>query len=251
MIDKVDFLFEFLINNRRYNHELQTKSYNNFVTPYNMVEDRIIFILHNIINTQSQPKIGNVSKFNRFIAENRKHLGSFISFLELLNQDKTIFNNYFNCNYKFKLLFDGLKKQDGWGNKTAALFVKTIYHIHNGKYNVPSVWNDVPKIITHEDSFYLPVDSVILHIFDRITAGRKNSFDSINSLLQKRYSPQEMEIWDDLWFWGFITQKTLKGGRRELAWNDDKYWALNETDKSFVVINEIKLKACDFINLLL
>lgn len=60
----------------------------------------------------------------------------------------------------------------------------------------------------------LPVDTVIKHIFKRIN-GTEMNFDSINNfLINGGYrSNEKMLIWDDLWFWGFITQNAQNGNR--------------------------------------
>ena len=59
-----------------------------------------------------------------------------------------------------------------------------------------------------------------------------------------------MEVWDDLWFWGFITQNG-SGDQREFVWNENKYWAIKETDKSFEMVMEIKAKAIEFLDIML
>ena len=75
------------------------------------------------------------------------------------------------------------------------------------------------------------------------------NFDNINSVLQQSYSSEQMEIWDDLWFWGFITQFG-SGLQREHIWNEQKYWALLETDKDKIVIEKIQSKSLEFLSIL-
>ena len=58
-----------------------------------------------------------------------------------------------------------------------------------------------------------------------------------------------MEVWDDLWFWGFINQRG-SGLTREFVWNESKYWALLETEKNNAVIEEVKLKSLQFLSIL-
>jgi hypothetical protein len=138
----------------------------------------------------------------------------------------------------------------GWGEKTAALFTKSIYHLHNGKYPIElKLWKDAPTKIQANDKLYLPVDAVILFIFKKAKLTTKQGFSSINNFLSENYQGDKMEIWDDLWFWGFITQK---GGRnnRIQKWNEAKYWALLHTNKNAKAITEINTKAVDFIKLI-
>ncbi|MGK0459084.1 MAG: hypothetical protein ACJAVE_002071, partial [Polaribacter sp.] len=55
--------------------------------------------------------------------------------------------------------------------------------------------------------------------------------------------------WDDLWFWGFITQVGT-GENREMQWNLNKFWTLRESDKNPKMIIEIEKKAEIFLNIL-
>jgi hypothetical protein len=65
-----------------------------------------------------------------------------------------------------------------------------------------------------------------------------------------------MEVWDDLWFWGYFTQKIEKETnesnrtKRVLMWNKEKYWANPYTDKNIDKIQIIEMKAKEFINLI-
>jgi hypothetical protein len=61
---------------------------------------------------------------------------------------------------------------------------------------------------------------------------------------------KQMEIWDDLWFWGFITQNG-SGDQREFVWNENKYWVIKESDKSLEMVMEIKRKATEFLDIIL
>lgn len=142
-----------------------------------------------------------------------------------------------------------MKKQYGWGNKTAALFTKTIYHLHNNDYPESlRIWDDVPNNLDNGDRLYLPVDAVILSIFNKIDDLKWN-FNSINSLLEDNNNPYKIEVWDDLWFWGFITQEG-RGIDRKFGWNLNKYYMLKESDKNMKVIKEIELKAKQFLEIL-
>ena len=75
------------------------------------------------------------------------------------------------------------------------------------------------------------------------------NFSNINKLISKHYNSVQVEVWDDLWFWGFITQKG-SGDDRVIEWNENKYWSLVHTEKKEAEIKKIKEKSIEFINLL-
>ncbi len=108
-------------------------------------------------------------------------------------------------------------------------------------------WDDTP-ILTVEDEFFLPVDEVIKEIFRRIKACPAN-FKGINKYLKKQFCPAEIEVWDDLWFWGFITQKGT-GDKRTLGFNTGKYWLQLHTPKTKTAIKEIETKCQIFIEII-
>lgn len=214
--------------------------------PYKDKDEKVIALLYHIANTQSQPNINKLSQFYQKIIKHRDCLGSFKEFVNMLKP--SAMTNY-------KALFDGLVNQSGWGSKTSALFCKSIYHLHNGNYDADlQIWNDAPLIIDESDEFYLPVDSVITTIFNSLDSQNWN-FETINNKLihnnklKISNSREQIEVWDDLWFWGFMTQHTTKDGRK-FGWNESKYWALKESDKDEQIIEEIKTKCSEFIKIL-
>ncbi len=234
-------IFDFLKNNRIYNKELQTRFYLSVIQSQNSKYEKIISLLHQIANTQRQPKIDALAAFYQKIYENRIHLNSFENFISILSPKAENKNS-------FDSLYKALKSHSGWGEKTSALFVKTIYHLHNSNYPIElKIWDDVPAEIKDNDRFYLPVDAVIISIFNFLEI--KNwGFKNINKEL-KQYNGNDIEIWDDLWFWGFITQKGT-GSERKMEWNLNKYWTLRESDKNPLMIAEIKCKAEEFLSIL-
>jgi hypothetical protein len=243
MEKKLDQMFEFLNSNRRYNKNLQERFYNSVVSSCSENEDKIISLLYSIANTQSQPKIDKLANTYKAILSSKDCLSSFSNFVKQINSQRSVTLNYAN-------LFDGMKCQDGWGLKTAALFTKCIYHLHNGQYSDHlRIWNDVPNSISKNDDFYLPVDAVIISIFRKIDKTNKWDFIKINKLLKSKYSKEQIEVWDDLWFWGFITQNG-SGQTRLFQWNENKYWVLKESDKNPKTILEIKTKAEEFLKIL-
>jgi len=235
-------IFDFLIENRIYNKELQTRYYSGIVKPQNSKAERIVSLLYHTANTQSQPKIDNLAEFYKKIYRNIDLLNSFTGFMSVINPNGIETNNYSG-------LYNGMKNQNGWGEKTSALFAKSIFHLHNNEY--PSelrVWSDAPSDLEKNDNFYLPVDAVIIAIFNEIKPQNWN-FKSVNKIIDENYSGKDIEVWDDLWFWGFISQIGTGDGRK-MGWNLNKYWNLRESDKNPKKITEIKEKSEQFLNIL-
>lgn len=240
---KLNSLFHFLNDNRGYNKKVQSNSYNLFLAPFDSLEDRLYSVLHHVANTQSQPKIDILASFFQKVYSNKSQLHSFKTFINFLTDKDSYVPNY-------ESLYYGMLRQAGWGNKTSALFTKTIYHLHNGKYGFQnSIWEDAPKVINQKEKIFLPVDAVIEATFHRIEPSTKWNFHKINKLLQDNYSSEQMEVWDDLWFWGFINQRG-SGLNREFIWNEAKYWALIETSKDETSINTIKETSLGFLKLI-
>lgn len=60
----------------------------------------------------------------------------------------------------------------------------------------------------------------------------------MNKLLLGHYTPEEMLIFDDLWFWGYFTQDSRQKVR-VMGWNSDKFWC----QRSAPTASEARLKA--------
>lgn len=235
-------IFTFLRENRQFNHSLQERFYHSIISPYSDTTDKVISLLYHIANTQSQPKINSLANFYKSVFNDTHCMTSMKMFIEKINPNKPL---------NYESLYLGMKSQDGWGNKTSALFSKSIFQLHNGNYSEHlKIWEDVPETINPKDNFYLPVDSVIIAIFKKLNNSERWDFYKINKVLKSIYKGQEIEVWDDLWFWGFITQNG-SGEDRKFEWNENKYWALKETDKTPKIILEIKHKAELFLELLI
>ena len=59
-----------------------------------------------------------------------------------------------------------------------------------------------------------------------------------------------MLIWDDLWFWGFITQRSAPkshGGGRTVGWNEGKYWSIPHAPRQPDDIAEIMRLSREFL----
>ncbi len=245
MKNKLNEIYGFLSNNRIHNKELQRKYYNSVVSIHKNITDRVISLLYHVANSQSQPRIDLISKFFQFIYQDVDSLASFKKFVKRISGKEA---------EGYKDLFYGLKKCSGWGDKTSALFIKAVFHLRNDDYcKNCKLWNDAPQSIDMNDRIFLPVDTVIEEIFKKI-GFNKTTFIKINNEIDKYYKGTEIEVWDDLWFWGFITQRVIGYGKekeRMFEWNLDKYWSLEHSNKDPFIIKEIEEKSRHFLNILL
>jgi hypothetical protein len=242
--EKVEKLFKFLKSNRKYNKKVQSDFYRQVIASCKNTNDKVISLLHYIVNTQSQPQIDKLAIFFQEIQRSYADLSSFKGFVSILSKSK----EYKELTYEN--VFTSLKNKSGWGDKTAALFVKSIYHLHNGEYDEDiKLWHDAPNNPSIKGNFHLPVDAVIICVFDQLNILKSRNFQSINEYLSKNYRGKDMEVWDDLWFWGFITQRSNRE-KRTIEWNANKYWALLHTSKDERTIKEIKIKAEEFMDIL-
>jgi len=245
MKQKLEEIKKFLKHNSTYNKELQIKFALRSIGKCDNAFDKLIALLYDTANTQSQPKMSLLAIFFKNIYKEKDNINSFYSFLKYINNGKV------DRNMPFKSLYEGLKSQKGWGEKTSALFVKNIYNYHynfqlNKERKELKIWDDVPEI-NEDDKLYLPVDSVIKVIFNTLSPINW-TFNDINKSFQS-FSNEDIILFDDLWFWGFITQK-IEDKHRKLEWNDDKYWMIKDSCKDDRTINEIKNKAKSFLELI-
>lgn len=243
MENKLKKVFDFLNSNRKYNHDLQKRFYLSSMASYDTVSDKILSLLYDTVNSQSRSNIDNKSKFFKYVDKNKESLNSFESFVKHINKKPTDINYY--------SLFKGLESQGGWGEKTSALFVKNIFNLHNENYcsNELKIWDDVPNTIEESDKLYLPVDAVFKAIFKKINPSVKWDFNKINKEVGKYYEGKDIVVWDDLWYWGFITQNG-SGDDRKHEWNENKYWMLKDAPKDKEIIKDIKQKAEIFLKIL-
>ena len=87
--------------------------------------------------------------------------------------------------------------------------------------------------VNENDRIYIPVDSVIKHIFEDTNIG--SSFSKINETIHDfmtaRKKPMiDIVYWDDLWYWGFFTQR-VKNGNRTTVLNDSKFMAWKSSSR--------------------
>lgn len=241
--EKLNNIFTFLKDpsRRKYNARVQEGFLNIWVNDFKKTTNEKVYnLLFNLVNTQSQPKLDKLSPFFKKTNSNKKYFSSFKEFnSKFLNNNESTFNS----------LYHKLENESGWGKKTSALFVKTIFEMHNGRFNKYKIWNDVPKL-EKGDKLYLPVDQVIEKIFSNIY-GKELKFEKINEILQEQFTnPKDLIIWDDLWYWGFITQKG-SGIKRDFDdFNEAKYWCMQYSSKNENEIKSIKENCKTFLKLI-
>lgn len=236
-------VYSFLAKHHGLSLAFQRKEWQNTLGGASTPHERLCALLHAIVNTQSQPSLDSLAEYWKrlhweYPSEQPPTMRSFCAFLGVGEPSLT-------------KLFNGLEAQVGWGSKTAALFVKNVINIHRSDARHLHFFSDAGTFandIAPGEKIYLPVDAVIEHIFypDRpLTGGR---FKPINKLLH-RFSdgdPEQMLIWDDLWFWGFITQAGDRKSRT-MMWNEPKYWAMRSHSKDDV--STIRELATHFVTL--
>lgn len=232
-------LFTFLRRHHKVNVDVQLGFIAESLSP-SRVEERAILLMHRVLQTQSQPKLDPICKFFKEMTAAHAHR----SFTE--------FRSFVTENGKFELV-DGLRRQHGWGPKTAALFVKNLAYIELDPDLKTKFWRDT-SVVTG-DNLRLPVDKVITEVFkalaQRLPDVPAATIAGINDYLRDKldYRDHDLLIWDDLWLWGFITQKNVKGGAREHGWNEAKYWAVPHAPKDALSISRIKTMSDRFLGL--
>lgn len=242
MNQKLNDIYSFLNENRAYNLPVQIGAYKMALMPYNTTYDKVYALLYSILNSQSQLKMDKSAVFFQTIVNPDNSLNSFTGFLKTLGASN-------DTHITYKSMFQLLTKQPSWGDKTAALFVKAIYHTHIGYAKELHFWDDAPETLTANDELFLPVDAVIKHIIQEIGSPCANSFSGINTYLKNNMPNSNFEVWDDLWFWGFITQKVNKD-KRTMEFNEAKYWNMLDAPKDKETIATTQQLAKQFIDLL-
>ncbi|KVL65422.1 hypothetical protein [Burkholderia ubonensis] len=222
-------LYAFLVEHHNVNEAIQQGFIGESLSPAT-VGDRALLLMHKALQTQSKPRLDPICEFFTEIRDQRAH------------GDFTTFHQHVTEGGKLGLV-DGLALQPGWGAKTAALFVRNLAYIESTPTLHAKFWRDTR--VLEGDQLRLPVDAVILTIFEalarRIAWTKAISAPNVGRYFHHDlgYRDEELLIWDDLWFWGFVTQKTVEG-RRELGWNESKYWAVPHAPRDRRSIKHIK-----------
>ncbi len=233
-------IFQFLSENHKINRDIQISGINHVIPDEMPIEGRVIRLLRSIYKTQSRPNLDAAKEFFEWIEKEKHNLNSYKNFkTSLINK---------NREHNSQTIYEALRACGGWGEKTSALFLKNLLLIKHSPRLNSKFWSDLNL---DGEKVFLPVDAVIREIFFKLTDEKMN-FKSINKLLHNRgYDNNQMIIWDDLWFWGFITQSSkIKGEHRGIAWNPAKYWAIEESKKDVDSIKHIIKLAKTFIGLI-
>lgn len=249
-------LFEFLEEHKKWNREFQEREYARCLAGCHSAHDRLTRFLHLNVSTQSSADMNDLRGFwetlHRATPEQTASLKAFSAYLMgpgkgHAKKGKAPFTAREAETDDWAALFLALHARPGWGIKTTALFVKAAIRLHEGPQAL-YFWPDASRgpESALQSKPYLPVDRVILHIFE--TLGHPcPRVENINNGLRNCYRADEMLTWDDLWFWGFFTQ-TGTDKKRTLGWNSGKFWSQLSSSKD----DEAQLKALGetFIGLL-
>jgi hypothetical protein len=229
MEDKIEKLYKFLKENRKYNKQVQEGFIKSCIAIKDLSpEQKVLNLLYGVVNTQSQPKMNAIGEFFKKMYHKDSNLASYEGFLKTLKNEPESSDS----------LFELMKSQKGWGSKTAALFVKYIYKIHkDDTFKTSRIWTDFS---INENELKLPVDAVITHIFkdNFFNQGCNLDFDGINEFISNFPKYNNPIIWDELWFWGFITQKIENNKRVSNEFNENKFLCLPYIEKDMVNIKE-------------
>ncbi len=248
MNNKLSLLFDFLQKNSDYNRRVRKVEYEKALLGCEAVEDKIRSLSVFVFNTQAFPKLDLLLPFVKSI----KAITTMKGFLEQLIENVPHLKETEVCNsagkpakVNYDNLFKALVHQKGWGEKTAALFCKIIYDIHANHSHL-TFWEDAPQTLADKDVLYLPVDEVIKQVFNEIEPYNWD-FAGVNREIARDWSGKDLLLWDDLWFWGFITQK-IKHSQRITDYNEAKFITLQGiATKDF---EKTRAKAMEFIEIL-
>ena len=265
--ENLGVLFNFLSQNRSYNIQTQFAAYASSLRPWGSTFERVYSLLHGCAATQSRPKLDKLALTWQRLHENKAAFDTAETVDDLLEAMRCLGSKYRDRDKPIPgsgtldRMWAVLDDAPGFGAKTAALFVKAVINIHqpiaDGQCPPGPAFDDLRFLETFEiemtDTVRIPVDSVIRFIFAEYIANQRfnaaTAFGKINDVIfiEGGRNPLEAVIWDDLWFWGFITQRVIDG-RRKLALNPEKFWAVYGTPKD--KWKEVKGKAGEFIDLL-
>ena len=237
---RIQSLFEFLERNKAINLRIQRGYVAESLAPPK-VTDCALLLMQRVLHTQSQPKLDPIAKFLQAAFQSNA-LSSCRDFRRWLLEETGS-----------ESIGDALRHWAGWGPKTAALFVRNLAIIETSPHLRQRFWADVD--VLKREELELPVDAVILEIFAHLgPLVRKDlkSYKAINNYLRDEleYSAKEMLIWDDLWFWGFVTQRSAskaQGGGRTMGWNEGKYWSIPHAPRRQADIAQIMLLSREFV----
>ena len=234
---KLEEIFKFLQRNRDFNEHVQHCAHRQDVLPWLDTGSKLRSLLYSKANTQSAPKLDLLAQvweklhIHRAVFDKVQTVGELVEALWLIGSSDLAVETRFANLPVFEEMWLALRSVAGFGEKTAALFVKSIVEIHTLERNRELRFLQ-DFIIDPHDTVNVPVDKVILHIFSEIGMKSPN-FTKINAAIRKSglICKERPTLWDDLWFWGFITQK---GDRqtaqqtpiRRTMMNAPKFWSI-------------------------
>lgn len=260
--NKLKHIFNFIKSNHSYNKALQLQALCNSLDPRmtRSNKEKVRSLLVDVASTQASPKLDLLCDF--WIVISSQPDDTFVSlksFCEFLGAGVSQGVNPDN-KHILTTTFDLLRNIPGLGDKTAALFVKTIALAHLNDSNLGyssqplSFFDDKDSICTPIGlDMKVPVDAVIKHIFSKHLGVDDCRFFSINKII-KDFSELngitgfDMIYWDDLWFWGFVTQHG-GGASRKTEFNKQKYMSWKSSTASS--LNAIEPMAEQFIQILM
>lgn len=231
---QLDRLYQFLEKHHQWNLAFQTREYCRYLTHCETPKQRLITLLHMVAHTQSKPKLGLLADFWRYLEgfdwdHKTPSLEDLTTAIEKAGRPSTVHVG------PWDRLFHSLSSVHGWGPKTSALFVKALIGLHRTALTDLYCIRDVAtsQTILGSDRIYLPVDAVIRRVFRTPELQRLGeTFGPINRALYKAgYTPEQMLVWDDLWFWGFFTQNSSTNDR-VMGWNEARFWGQLSSPKT-------------------
>jgi len=241
-------ILTFLEQHEEWNLAFQREEFQRHLQHYATPKGRLAALLHLIAYTQSQPKMEPLAALWERVENHDWHadgpsLAELVAFFYASPQAP-------GTATPWDALYRGVRAQEGMGEKTAALFVKSIIMLHRSDLQHLYFLRDPlsAQAPVTADIIRLPVDAVIRDIFSRHLGQEYKTFSRINKYLQEHFSPEQILRWDDLWFWGFFSQRTSSDSSRVTQWNPAKYWCQPSTDKKRIESAEVLCKA--FIGLL-
>lgn len=242
LYNKLSQIYIFLKQNKKYNSSLQFNYYQRLLSPHSKKKDKVFTLLYNVANSQKAPKMDMLTELYKKIYETKDATTSMRSFISCMGT---------NNRGDFSDLYYNLIDQKGIGPKTAALFCKCIYQIHNNKrFSRFEFWADSKKRKISNGQIFLPVDRVIISIFNRLDPTISWDYKKINAIINNKYTSTQIVLWDDLWFWGYLSQNSQNNDTQiKYEWNEAKYWGLPDANKNPRNIEKIKSICEKFIQL--
>ncbi|WP_157755114.1 hypothetical protein [Variovorax boronicumulans] len=221
---QTNIICKFLEANAKWNAEFQRKEFRRYLRPESTHSQRLVSLLQEISLTQQEPNLEKLAEFWKIALklEDRAPL-SLLQLVRFFHRSGKPEGKIVAKRTPWHRLYSALKKSPGWGEKTAALFVRACILIHRDDSPEGKRLHFLADGIKQAANFqtgeriHLPVDAVIKEVFGFAELPvMPRSFSKINTYLRDtvRCTPDQVLLWDDLWFWGFLTQRVNKGKKK-------------------------------------